>query len=92
VSRQWISRTLEDHVLTIKGSRKLDATEKEQISLGRAYGDFELSYTLPDVIDSEQLQANLADGVLTIRIGKHPKAQPRQIQIGDGSQHKQLGE
>ena len=60
--------------------------------LGRAYGAFSKSFTLPDALDEENLSATLADGVLSIRIPKHAKAKPRRIQIGGGSETKQLGE
>jgi HSP20 family protein len=84
--------TLENHVLTIKGTRKFDSKENEQVMLGRAYGAFSRSFTLPDTLDEENLAAHLADGVLTVRIPKHPKAKPRKIQIGSGSESKQLKE
>jgi HSP20 family molecular chaperone IbpA len=32
--------TLENHVLTIKGTRRFDGKENEQVMLGRAYGSF----------------------------------------------------
>jgi HSP20 family molecular chaperone IbpA len=43
-------------------------------------------------VDGERLSAELAEGVLTVRIPKHPKAQPRRIQIGDGGESQQLSE
>jgi HSP20 family protein len=84
--------TIADHVLTIKGARHFDRSATEQVMLGRSYGSFNRSYTLPDTLDGEKLVAELADGVLTIRIPKAPKAQPRKIQIGVGSDNKQLNE
>jgi len=92
VKRDDLTVTLEHRRLTVKGARKLEASEREQMSLGRAYGSFELAYTLPEGIDGDALSAELTDGVLTIRVGKQPKAQPRRIQIGVGSEHKQLTE
>ena len=92
VKQEDLEVTLENHVLTIKGTRKFDSQENEQVMLGRAYGPFTRSYTLPDTLDEENLAANLADGVLTVRIPKHPKAKPRKIQIGGGRESKQLKE
>jgi HSP20 family protein len=60
--------------------------------LGRPYGSFTRAYTLPESLDEHQLSAELADGVLTIRIPKLPEAQPRKIQISAGSTPKQLKE
>ena len=84
--------TLENHVLTIKGARKFQGKEDEQVMLGRAYGSFSRAYTLPEHVDGDNLSAQLADGVLTIRIPKQPKAKPKKIQIRDGHDSKQLEE
>jgi HSP20 family protein len=83
--------TLENHVLTIKGTRKFEGKENAPSMLGRAYGSFNRSYTLPDSVDGENLSAHLADGVLTIRIPKHAKAKPKKIPItgGDSRQLRQ---
>ena len=91
VKQEDLEVTLENHVLTIKGARKFDGKENAQVMLGRAYGAFTRAFTLPDALDDDHLTANLADGVLTVRIPKQPKAQPRKIQIGSGAS-KQLKE
>jgi HSP20 family protein len=83
VKQEDLEVTLEKHVLTIKGTRKFDGKENDQVMLGRGYGAFSRSFTLPDGLDDEHLTANLADGVLTVRIPKQSKAQPRKIQIGN---------
>ena len=91
VKQEDLEITLANHVLTIKGTRRFDTHENEQEMLGRAYGTFSRSYTLPDALHDEKLAAQLADGVLTIRIPKLPKAQPRKIQVGNADA-KQLKE
>jgi len=60
--------------------------------LGRAYGTFTRSFTLPDSVDDNALVASLADGVLTVRVPKHAKARPRKIEIKGGPDPKHLGE
>lgn len=82
VNESDIEITHKDRVLTIKGARRYEGAENEQVWLGRAYGSFERSFTLPDAVDPEQLAASLADGVLTIRVPKRPQARPRKIPIG----------
>jgi HSP20 family protein len=84
--------TLENHVLTIKGTRKFEGKENEQVLLGRAYGAFSRSFTLPEYVDDENLAAGLTDGVLTIRIPKQAKAKPKRIQISNGHDSRQLKE
>lgn len=73
--------TLESDVLTIKGQRRYHGGEKDRVWLGRSYGAFSRSFTLPEGMDPEKMSADLADGVLTIRVPKHPKAKPRRIEI-----------
>jgi HSP20 family protein len=92
VRQEDLEVTLENHVLTIKGTRKFESKSDEQVMLGRAYGSFTRAFTLPDYVDDANLAANLADGVLTIRIPKQPKAKPRKIPIGNGHDSKQLKE
>jgi HSP20 family protein len=94
VKREDLEITLASHVLTIKGTRRFDRKDNEQVMLGRAYGSFTRSYTLADSLDEQKLSAELTDGVLTLRIPKLPEAQPRKIQIsaGSGSTPKQLNE
>lgn len=82
--------TIADHVLTVKGSRRFDTKDNERVMLGRAYGSFTHSYSLPESLDEQQLSAELADGVLTVRIPRLPEARPRKIQISQGSSPKQL--
>ena len=83
VKKEDIEITLERGVLTVKGARHFAAgSEKEQLLLGRAYGTFNRSFSLPDHLDEEKLSANLADGVLAIEIPRQQKAKPRRIEIG----------
>lgn len=84
--------TIESGTLTIKGQRRYEGGEKDRVWLGRSYGSFERSFTLPELVDAEHMKAELADGVLTIQIPKKPQAKPRRIEIGGGGGPKQLGE
>jgi len=84
--------TVDNRVLTIKGARRFESNDGEQVMLGRAYGAFQRAFQLPDMLDDANLSAKLADGVLTIRIPKHPNAKRRRIQISVGSEPKQLKE
>jgi len=90
VKLEDIEVTLAKRVLTIKGSRKFDSRENERVTLERAYGSFSRAFTLPASVDETGLTANLADGVLTIRIPKQEEAKPRKIQIGNGPSAKEL--
>lgn len=82
IDREHIEVTFEDDVLTIRGSRTFEPKENEQVLLGRSYGSFARSFKVPDYMDSEKLTAELAHGVLTIRIPKQSHSAKRKIPIG----------
>jgi HSP20 family protein len=84
--------TVHDHVLAIKGTRKFESKEGEQVMLGRAYGSFQREFQLPNDVDEDKLEAELANGVLSIKIPKLPKAKPRKIPIGRGKEPNALEE
>ncbi len=84
VKREDLEITIQHDVLTLKGQRKYEGTSGDRVWLGRSYGAFTRSFTLPDGVDPEHLSADLADGVLTIKVPKQPKATPRRIEIGSG--------
>jgi HSP20 family protein len=69
--------------LTIAGKREAEKEEKTHTyySCERSYGEFSRSFTLPDGVDMGSLQANLADGVLTVTVKKTPEAQPKKIAV-----------
>ena len=84
--------TLDGGVLTIKGQRRYEGNGKDKVWLGRSYGSFARSFTLPDTVDPERLSADLSDGVLTVRVAQQPKAKPRRITIAARTATPQLDE
>jgi HSP20 family protein len=85
-----IEVTLEKRVLAVRGERRFVGEENEKVTRGRPHGRFAISYALPDGVDGENLTADLADGVLTIRVPKPLKAQSRRIQVASGAERSQL--
>lgn len=90
VAQDDLEVVVESNILSVKGARKHRFDSNERVLFGRSYGTFEHSFALPEYVDVERLSAELRDGVLTIRLPKQPKAQPRRIAIGSASQAKQL--
>src|SRR5262249_27103399 len=90
IKQEDLEITLDDGVLTIKGQRRYEGTGKDKVWLGRSYGSFTRSFTLPETVDPERLSADLADGVLTIRVAQQPKAKPRKITIAPRKSAPQL--
>ncbi|MEP6768173.1 MAG: Hsp20/alpha crystallin family protein [Acidobacteriota bacterium] len=85
---------MEGGVLTLRGERKFEEERKNGKNfhrVERAYGQFVRSFTLPNNVDRENVQAHFSDGLLRIEMPKREEARPRQIRIsgGEGEQKKQ---
>ena len=81
VDRKDIEVSISSNVLSIKGERKaLD--EKRKVFKDEAWvGSFQRTISLPPTVDPDRVRAELADGVLRIRIEKRPESKPRQIAV-----------
>jgi HSP20 family protein len=69
--------------LTIGGKREAEHEDHGDTyyACERTYGSFARTFTLPDGIDGEHIQAQLKDGVLTVVVPKLPAAQAKKIAI-----------
>jgi len=71
-----------DDELTIRGSRSVDLPEGARaLRRERAVGTFERTCTLPAPINTEQVSAQLTNGVLSITLPKAAEAKPRRIAV-----------
>jgi HSP20 family protein len=72
----------EDIGLTLEqDSMRLEATRRAHVSEPIVY---DRTFSVPDVIDRDQVKAVLQNGVLFLRLPKRPTHQPRQIPVGAG--------
>lgn len=74
--------TLEKRVLTIRG--KVHYTRRDKLQLAYAEygeGDYERSFTLSDDFDPDKIEAEIANGVLTLTLPRAAEAQPRKIAV-----------
>lgn len=81
VKLEDVDLTLEDNNLRIKAERKLPETERKYWHHERAFGQVQRVISLPDVVDGDSIEAELKEGVLSLKIAKRPEAQPRKINI-----------
>lgn len=74
---------VENGVLSVSGERHFEKDEKGKRyhRVERAYGSFNRSFTLPDDVDSNEVQAEFKDGVLNVRVGKDKSARPKSIDV-----------
>ena len=77
---------VENNTLTVRGERKFEREEKEENfhRIERRYGSFSRSFTLPNTVDSEKVEADYVNGVLQIRLAKKAEAKPKQIKVSVG--------
>jgi HSP20 family protein len=63
--------------LSIKGERKSEKEEKKKDYhlTEREFGSFERSFTLPEGVDTDKIEASSRKGVLTVTLPKKPEAQ-----------------
>lgn len=86
VDEKDLNITMENGVLTVRGERKLEDGEKEEnfLRMERPYGAFSRSFTLPQTVDTDHINANYVNGVLMVELTKRAEAKPKQIPISVG--------
>jgi HSP20 family protein len=84
VNEEDLDIQLENNTLTVKGERKFEKEEKEENfhRIERRYGSFLRTFRLPNIVDSDKVEANYNKGVLRISLAKKAEAKPKQIKVG----------
>lgn len=71
-----------NETVTIQGEfRDQESDQTRYLLRERPSGNFRRVLTLPDELDAEKAEAELNDGVLTLRIPKAEGARPRSIKV-----------
>lgn len=71
--KENVSISVDNNVLTIEGERK--AQEKTKYNCkGSFYGQFKKSFTLPENVFSDKIDASFSNGILSISIPKDTKS------------------
>jgi HSP20 family protein len=83
VKEQDVEISVTGNRLTLSGQRQEERREENerQHVIETTYGSFSRSFTLPEGIDGDHIQAQMKDGVLTVTVPKRPEVQPRRITI-----------
>lgn len=80
-----IEVTVERNVLTVTAQRQRPQRESvEQVIAERPMGTFRRQLFLGETLDTDHLEANYDNGVLTLRIPVAEQAKPRKIIVGGG--------
>lgn len=83
VDPRSVDVTVTDHVLTIRGERKLglDIPRDDYLFSEVAYGRFERTLTLPQHLKTDQVSARYEHGVLEVRIPVVESVLPRKVTV-----------
>ncbi|MBE9532100.1 MAG: Hsp20/alpha crystallin family protein, partial [Proteobacteria bacterium] len=73
------------NVLTLRGERKFqkNLSEEQYLRMERFYGTFQRVFTLPVVVDKDEVKANFKDGVLRVTLPKIESPGSTHIKIED---------
>lgn len=95
IERKDIEISVHEDMLEIRGHKSEERKKDEENyhMVERSYGAFSRRIALPCEVDSEQAEATMQDGVLTLRLPKAgPKAGKKTISIQDGGQRQVQGQ
>jgi HSP20 family protein len=86
IDQKELDIRIENNVLTVHGERRLEKEEKEENfqRIERRYGSFSRSFTLPNTVDTDSVNADYENGVLKLMLAKRAEAKPKQIKVNLG--------
>lgn len=86
MNKEDINVSVKNDTLTIKGEKKKEREEEDENYhvVERSYGRFQRSFTLPDNVKSDEINANYKDGVLNITIPKTEEATSKEVKVNIG--------
>jgi HSP20 family protein len=84
VNENDIDIRIENNTLTITGERKFEqkVNKDNYLRVERAYGTFSRSFSLPNTVNTEAIQADYHNGLLTVHMPKREESKPKQIKVG----------
>ena len=87
LSEEDIQLEFENGVLTLRGEKKAESEREgdRYHVVERRFGSFQRSFTLPRTVDSNAVEAEFANGVLTVHLPKAAEAKSRTISISTKS-------
>src|SRR5690242_18073834 len=83
VEEKDLDLAVHNGVLTVSGTRAAEERKEGETYAvyERQFGSFSRSFALPDIADTDRIEAKLVAGVLTLTIAKKAEAKPRKIAI-----------
>lgn len=83
IKQDDVKISIEGHVLSVKGENKQEKEDKGERyhRIERYYGSFSRSFSLPENVDEENVEATFKDGLLILSIPKTEVAKPKSIEV-----------
>ncbi|NWF89140.1 MAG: Hsp20/alpha crystallin family protein [Ignavibacteriaceae bacterium] len=83
VSKEDVKVSYADGQLSISGERKQEKETKDSKyhRVERAYGKYYRSFTLPQQVKEDKIEAEFKDGQLTVTVPKAEEAKPKELEI-----------
>lgn len=83
MDKKHLELKMDNNMLTVKGTKEQEKERKDSnfYTRERYYGEFQRSLNLPSGIDTDKIDANFKDGVLTVKIPKTNISASRAIKI-----------
>jgi HSP20 family protein len=83
IEKKDITVEVKDRTLTIHGEKKLEEEKKDKNYhvCERCYGEFTRTFTLPDNVEADKIEAEYQNGILKLTIPKKEEAKPKEIKV-----------
>ena len=83
VKKEDVKISVEKGVLTIRGERKKEKEAKDNKfhRIERFYGAITRSFSLPDNVDENKIEAAFKDGILNLQTPKTEEVKPKAVEV-----------
>lgn len=81
INQEDISINVENGLLTFSGEKRGAREEGSSVTSERWYGRFSRSFRLPNSADTQNIDAQLKNGILTVSVPKREEARSRKVKV-----------
>ncbi|WP_022835271.1 Hsp20/alpha crystallin family protein [Salisaeta longa] len=83
IPKEDLNISVQNRTLTISGlrSREQSSEDEELVRVERHVGRFRRSFTLPETVNPDAIEANCENGVLTLALPKTEESAPKMIDV-----------